>query len=103
MVFCQFDHGSGLCSQVWWFDSEGAIECPRPFVSRNRDRIAKLTCEDAYETPTVARKEKFQTSGRPRRRGRRMSEGAFRKESDRLYYGTLGPAPQRKELIQKLA
>src|SRR5262245_59150770 len=26
MVFCQFDHGSGLCSQVWWFDSEGALE-----------------------------------------------------------------------------
>jgi hypothetical protein len=40
-VFCQFDHGSGLCSQVWWFVSEEAIECPRPFVSRNRDRIAK--------------------------------------------------------------
>src|SRR4030095_16547023 len=26
MVLCQFDHGSGLCSQVWRFDSDGAIK-----------------------------------------------------------------------------
>jgi tryptophan-rich sensory protein len=25
-VLCQFDHGSGLCSQVWRFDSDGAIK-----------------------------------------------------------------------------
>ena len=47
------------------------------------------------------RKEQFRTSGRPRRRGRRMSEGAFRKESDRLYYGTLGPASPAKRIDPK--
>jgi hypothetical protein len=48
------------------------------------------------------RKEQFRKSrAGPRKRGRRMSEGAFRKESDRLYYGTLGPASPAKRIDPK--
>jgi hypothetical protein len=34
----------------------------------------------------------------PRKRGRRLSEQAFRKESDAHYYGTLGPASPTKRI-----
>ena len=46
----------------------------------------------------------------PRKRGRRLSEQAFRKESDKLYYGTLGPAspvkridPQTGEVVETIS
>ena len=36
-----------------------------------------------------------------RKRGRRLSEQTFRKESDALYYGTLGPASPVKRIDPK--
>jgi len=48
------------------------------------------------------RKEQFRTSRAvPRKRGRRLSEQNFRKESDALYYGTLGPASPAKRIDPK--
>jgi hypothetical protein len=48
------------------------------------------------------RKEQFRKShAGPRKRGRRLSEQAFRKESDALYYGTLGPASPTKRIDPK--
>jgi hypothetical protein len=47
------------------------------------------------------RKEQFRTSGRPRRRGRRMSEEALRKASDKQFYGRLGPASPVKRIDPK--
>jgi hypothetical protein len=44
MVLCQFDHGSGLCSQVWRFDSDGAIKLAafihscQPIVAEHSNR-----------------------------------------------------------------
>jgi hypothetical protein len=37
----------------------------------------------------------------PRKRARRLSEQAFRKQSDALYYGTLGPASPAKRIDPK--
>jgi hypothetical protein len=48
------------------------------------------------------RKEQLRRSRtEPRRRGRRLSEQAFRKESDTLFYGTLGPASPTKRIDPK--
>ena len=48
------------------------------------------------------RKEQFRKSrAGPRKRGRRLSEQNFRKESDALYYGTLGPASPTKRIDPK--
>jgi hypothetical protein len=48
------------------------------------------------------RKEQFRKSrAGPRKRGRRLSEQAFCKESDALYYGTLGPASPAKRIDPK--
>ena len=50
----------------------------------------------------LLRKEQLRRSrAEPRRRGRRLSEQAFRKESDALYYGTLGPASPVKRIDPK--
>jgi hypothetical protein len=48
------------------------------------------------------RKEQFRKSRVGlRKRGRRFSEQTFRKESDALYYGTLGPASPAKRIDPK--
>ena len=48
------------------------------------------------------RKEQFRRSrAGPRKRGRRLSEKAFRQESDTLFYGTLGPASPAKKIDPK--
>jgi hypothetical protein len=47
------------------------------------------------------RKEQFRTSGHSRKRGRRLSEQDFRKESDTHYYGTQGPASPAKRIDPK--
>jgi hypothetical protein len=48
------------------------------------------------------RKEQFRKSrAAPLKRGRRLSEKTFRKESDALYYGTLGPASPAKRIDPK--
>jgi hypothetical protein len=64
-------------------------------------RIAKLT----WRMPTKLqqlRKEQYRgRRDRPRRRGRRLSKQAFRKESDVLYYGSLGPASPGKRIDPK--
>jgi hypothetical protein len=50
----------------------------------------------------MLRKEQLRGSrDRPRKRGGRLSEGAFRKEADTLYYGTLGPASPAKRIDPK--
>jgi hypothetical protein len=50
----------------------------------------------------LLRKEQLRRSrAEPRKRGRRLSEQAFRKESDALYYGTLGPASPVKRIDPK--
>jgi hypothetical protein len=51
----------------------------------------------------MLRKEQLRGTGdRPRKRGRRrLSENAFRKESDRLFYGTLGSASPAKRIDPK--
>jgi len=46
------------------------------------------------------RKEQLRWS-RPRRRGRRLSEKAFRNQSDAHFYGTLGPASPVKRIDPK--
>jgi hypothetical protein len=46
------------------------------------------------------RKEQFRET-RPRKRGRRLSEKALRKESDKHFYGTLGPASPVKRIDPK--
>jgi hypothetical protein len=46
------------------------------------------------------RKEQFRET-RPRKRGRRLSEKALRKESDKQFYGTLGPASPVKRIDPK--
>jgi hypothetical protein len=48
------------------------------------------------------RKEQLRGSrDRPRKRGRRLSEAALRKESDKLFYGKLGPASPAKRIDPK--
>jgi hypothetical protein len=50
----------------------------------------------------LLRKEQLRGSrDRLRKRGRRLSEQTFRKESDALYYGTLGPASPAKRINPK--
>jgi hypothetical protein len=50
----------------------------------------------------MLRKEQLRGTGdRPRKRGRRLSEKAFRQESDTLFYGTLGPASPAKRIDPK--
>jgi hypothetical protein len=48
------------------------------------------------------RKEQIRRSrAGPRKRGRRLSERAMRKESNTLFYGTLGPASPTKRIDPK--
>jgi hypothetical protein len=46
------------------------------------------------------RKEQFRET-RPRKRGPRLCEKALRKESDKQFYGTLGPASPVKRIDPK--
>jgi hypothetical protein len=48
------------------------------------------------------RKEQFRKSrAGPRKRGRRRSEEALRQESEKQFYGTLGPASPAKRIDPK--
>jgi hypothetical protein len=47
------------------------------------------------------RKQQLRPSGRPCKRGRRLSYEAIQKKSDALFYGTLGPASPTKRIDPK--
>ena len=50
----------------------------------------------------LLRKEQLRRSrAGPRKRGRRFSDEAMRKESNALFYGTLGPASPAKRIDPK--
>jgi hypothetical protein len=50
----------------------------------------------------LLRKEQhFRSGNRPRKRGRRLSEEALRKESEKQFYGKLGPASPAKRIDPK--